>query len=225
VLFSTALRSPSSSAQQPFSTRFLSSTASNGEGKEGEKDKSDSSDSSSSEDETNGESASEDEGSEGEEIDPKDAKIIELETQLEEMKGQVLRSLADQENTRRIASQDMERARQTAIKSFAKSLLEVWDNLGRALEAAEEGGEGKNGSDGIYQGIEMTQSILKKAFEQNGLKQYGEVGEVFDPLRHNAMANYPDPDKKPGTVGQIVKVGFLLHNQVLRPADVMVVSK
>lgn len=154
-----------------------------------------------------------------EDADPDKKKIADLEAQVTDLKNQLLRSLADQENTRRIAHHDMEKARQLATKGFAKSLLEVWDNLSRALEAA------KDHDDSIYQGIEMTQSILQKAFESNGLQKYGEIGDSFDPQVHNALSQYKDPSQTPGSIGQVVKVGFKLHKHVLRPADVMVIAK
>lgn len=157
--------------------------------------------------------------------DPDKKKIAELEAQVSELKNQLLLSLADQENTRRIAQQDMENARKLAIKSFAKSLLEVWDNLSLALAAAKPAGGGEARDGGIYQGIEMTQKILRKQFEGNGLTPYGAEGDNFDPQVHNALSQYKDPSKEPGTVGQVVKEGFMLHKHVLRPADVMVVAK
>lgn len=168
--------------------------------------------------------ATESESTGEEEVDPTTKKINDLEAEVTELKNQLLRSLADQENTRRIAQQDMENARQLATKGFAKSLLEVWDNLSRALDAAKEHGSDEDTS--IVEGIEMTQNILRKSFESNGLKQIkGDSGDPFDPQVHHALSQYKDPSKTPGTIGQVVKSGFMLHKHVLRPADVMVIAK
>ena len=154
----------------------------------------------------------------------------QLEEEIKSLKDQLLRSLAEQENTRRIAQRDVDAARQFAIKSFAKSLLDVSDNLGRALEAVptEEILESKEGTRTLatlYEGIEMTERGLKKAFELHGLVKYGIVGELFDPNQHEALYEYSDPSKAPGTIGQVMKSGFLLNNRVLRPAEVAVVRK
>jgi len=153
----------------------------------------------------------------------------QLENELKDMKNQLLRSLAEQENTRRIAQRDVESARNFAIKSFAKSLLDVSDNLSRALDAVpEELREDKNGNPvlaTLYEGIKMTESGLTKSFESNGLVKFGEVGEMFDPNKHEALYEYPDPNKQVGSVGQIMKVGFMLNKRVLRPAEVGVVKK
>lgn len=158
-----------------------------------------------------------------------------LEMQVKDLKDQLLRSYAEQENTRKISTRDVESARQYAIKSFAKALLEVSDNLTRALEAVpEDMRKNNNGSEtnsaravlaNLYEGIELTDRGLVKAFHANGLVRFGEVGETFDPNKHDALFEFPDPEKKPGTVGQVMKPGFMLHSRVLRPAEVGVVKE
>merc|ERR1712232_210566 len=145
------------------------------------------------------------------------------------MGDQLMRSLAEQENTRRIAKRDVQNAKQYAIKSFSKALLDSADNLERALAAVPE--EMRNDSENnqvlatLYEGIQMTEAGLNKAFEMNGLVKFGEIGEVFDPTKHEALFEFPDPDKEAGTIGQIMKPGFLLNDRVLRPAEVGVVKK
>ena len=158
---------------------------------------------------------------------PSTSKEEQLEMEIKSLKDQLLRSLADQDNTRRIAQRDIEAARQFAIKSFAKSLLDVSDNLTRALEAVPkdelEQAKGTTLAT-LYEGIEMTERGLNKAFEMNGLVKYGAEGEPFDPNQHEALFEYPDSAKKPGTVGQVMKAGFMLNKRVLRPAEVGIVK-
>jgi molecular chaperone GrpE len=153
----------------------------------------------------------------------------ELEGQVKDLKDQLLRSLAEQDNTRRIAKRDVDAATQFAIKSFAKSLLDVSDNLTRALEAVpaemRRDKEANAVLANLYEGIEMTDRGLVKAFERNGLVMYGEAGELFDPNKHEALYEYVDPEKKEGTVGQVMKPGFMLRERVLRPAEVGVIKK
>lgn len=160
---------------------------------------------------------------------PEVSKEEELEKQVKELKDQLLRSLAEQDNTRRIAQRDVESARQFAIKSFAKALLDTSDNLERALQAVPEDlledKENHAVLVTLYEGIQMTQSGLDKAFTMNGLVKFGEVGTPFDPNEHEALYEYPDPDKEPGTIGQVMKAGFMLNQRVLRPAEVGVVKK
>mmetsp|Transcript_26221 Transcript_26221/g.40644 ORF Transcript_26221/g.40644 Transcript_26221/m.40644 type:complete len:263 (-) Transcript_26221:52-840(-) len=158
-----------------------------------------------------------------------DAKVAELEKQVSNLKEQVLRALAEQENTRRIAKKDVDSARQFAVTSFAKSLLDVSDNLARAMNAVPE--ELRNDTENnpvlatLFEGIEMTDNGLTKAFEKNGLVKFGELGDKFDPNYHNAMFEYPDPEKEAGSIGQVMKVGFMLHGRTIRPAEVGVIKK
>jgi len=153
--------------------------------------------------------------------------------ELKDLKDQLLRSLAEQENTRRIAKRDVASAKQFAIKSFATALLDTSDNLERALQAVPE--DLLKDTDThpatnpvlltLYEGIQMTESGLNKALEKNGLVKFGKVGEIFDPNKHEALFEYPDTTQTPGTVGQIMKAGFLLNERVLRPAEVGVIKK
>merc|ERR1712232_199354 len=157
-----------------------------------------------------------------------DPEIERLEQEVRGLKDQLMRSLAEQDNTRRIAKRDVENARQFPIKSFSKSLLETADNLERALEAVPE--DLRTDSENhpvlvtLYEGIQLTETGLNKAFEGNGLAKFGEIGETFDPNKHEALFEYSDPNREAGTVGQVMKIGFTLNNRVLRPAEVGVVK-
>ena len=168
-----------------------------------------------------------------------------LEAKVKELTNSLLRSLAEQENTRSIAKRDVQAGKDFAIKSFAKSLLDVSDNLARALQAVpkealdlEEASSSSttNNSNNnatavlktLYEGIDMTDKGLTKAFFMNGLTKFAEQpGDVFNPELHEALFEYPDPDpnKEAGTIGQVMKVGFMLNKRVLRPAEVGIVKK
>jgi molecular chaperone GrpE len=151
----------------------------------------------------------------------------ELQVQIKVLKDQLLRSLAEQENTRNIARKDVDSARNYAIKSFAKSLLEVSDNLYRALESVDAEELKTNVPlSNLHEGIQLTNDGLLKAFQSNGVTKFcEEPGDAFDPERMNALMEYPDISKEPGTVGQVIKVGFSLNNRVLRPAEVGIIKK
>jgi molecular chaperone GrpE len=157
-----------------------------------------------------------------------ESKIAQLESQIKDLKDNLLRSLAEQENTRRIAARDVANAKSYAISSFAKSLLDTSDNLTRALESVPP--ELRHDHDAhpvlanLYEGITMTDDGLNKAFAKNGLVKFGERGEKFDPNLHEALFEYPDPECEAGKIGQVMKVGFTLNNRVLRPAEVGVVK-
>eukprot|EP00587_Corethron_hystrix_P007158 CAMPEP_0113308662 /NCGR_PEP_ID=MMETSP0010_2-20120614/7019_1 /TAXON_ID=216773 ORGANISM="Corethron hystrix, Strain 308" /NCGR_SAMPLE_ID=MMETSP0010_2 /ASSEMBLY_ACC=CAM_ASM_000155 /LENGTH=253 /DNA_ID=CAMNT_0000163765 /DNA_START=136 /DNA_END=897 /DNA_ORIENTATION=- /assembly_acc=CAM_ASM_000155 len=156
-------------------------------------------------------------------------RILKLEDEVRRTKEQYIRSLAEQENTRRIAKRDVESARQYAVSSFAKSLLTSSDNLERAMAAVPEDLQKDKEKHpvlaALYEGIELTEAELMKAFKKNGLEKFGAVGDVFDPNIHEAMYEYSDPTKDAGTVGQVMEKGFSLHGRVIRPAEVGVVKK
>ncbi len=182
-----------------------------------------------SEKETEAADASENEESEQGEGEAEVSETEKLEAQLKDMKDQLLRSLAEQENIRRIAKRDVENARSFAVTSFAKSLLETSDNLSRAMDAVPE--ELRKDTENhpvlatLYEGIHMTDNGLTKAFNKNGLKKFGESGDKFDPNMHEALFEYPDENMDAGSVGQVMKVGFMLNERVIRPAEVGVTKK
>ena len=153
----------------------------------------------------------------------------ELEKEVKDLKDQLLRSLAEQENTRTIAKRDVASAKNFAVTSFAKSLLDTSDNLSRAMGSVPE--EYRADTDNhpvlatLYEGIKMTDENLLKAFEKNGLVRYGAVGDKFDPSEHDALFEYPDPNMEVGTVGQVMKAGFKLNDRVIRAAEVGVIKK
>jgi molecular chaperone GrpE len=167
--------------------------------------------------------------------------IAHLETQIKDLKDNLLRSLAEQENIRRIAARDVANAKSYAISSFAKSLLDTSDDLTRALAAVPIGMRTDRAHHPIlanlYEGISMTEINLNKAFNKFGLVKFGNVGEKFDPNLHMALFEYPrssdDDDSSggggtgsppPGHIGQVMKVGFMLNDRVIRSAEVGVVK-
>lgn len=181
-----------------------------------------SSDSTSTENSENG-SEKVAEGSADSTVSADQALIADLQKQLKEAKDQVIRSYAEEENVRRIARRDVENARTYANTSFAKAMLEVADDLERALSvvpaekrAATEDPHLK----GLIEGIEMTDKNLTKIFAKFGVRKFGEVDDPFDPSLHEALFRLPAGDKKPDTIGQIVKKGYKLNDRVIRAAQV-----
>jgi len=152
---------------------------------------------------------------------PPPSKEETLQLEINTLKDNLLRSLAEQENTRRIAQRDIASAKSFAISSFAKSLLDTSDNLSRALDAVPEelrhDHENHPVLANLYEGIHMTNVGLDKAFAKHGLKKFGDVGDVFDPNLHEALFEYVDGEKEGGCVGQVMKCGFMLNERVVRP--------
>ena len=158
------------------------------------------------------------------ETDPMQEKIIKLENEVKELKEKIIRSYAEEENVRRIAKRDVLQAKQYSNISFAKSLLDVADNLELALTttATTSSTDCENNLKILIEGVEMTNTGLLKVFSQNGIEKYGEVGDIFDPNLHDAIFNLPDPEKKleAGSIGQVIKKGYKMKDRIIRAAQV-----
>ena len=133
------------------------------------------------------------------------------------------------ENVRTIARRDMENSKQFAIQSFAKQLLDVADNLSRAIESVPKEALEKK-EDNAYlatlvEGVQMTDVQLQKIFGANKIVKYAVPGDKFDPHLHDALLEYEDPEKEAGSVGQVLKTGYKLNDRVIRPAQVGTVKK
>ncbi|GAB2258599.1 hypothetical protein Droror1_Dr00014759 [Drosera rotundifolia] len=146
------------------------------------------------------------------------------------MKDKVLRSYAEMENVMERTRRESENSKKFAIQGFAKSLLDVADNLGRALSVVKESCakiDTSNDSTGaapllkaLVEGVEMTEKNLVGVFKKFGVEKYEPTDEQFDPNRHNAVFQVPDNSKAPGTVAVVLKSGYVLHDRVIRPAEV-----
>ena len=156
------------------------------------------------------------------------ARVEELEAEVSSKHDQVLRALAEAENARRRASIDVENAHKFAVGKFAKSLLDVADNLSRAAESVPEDMRANDEHPvlkALYEGVVMTESQLVKTFESHGMKRMWPMDEKFDPNLHNALFEMPDPSKEPGTIAHVASAGYVLHERVIRAAGVGIVSK
>ena len=156
-----------------------------------------------------------------EEFEEQDSGEQQVKAQLLEAKEQVLRAMAEAENTRKRAIKDREEASKYAISGFARDLLSVADNLRRALDAIPEDSSGVSEHfTNLQTGIEATERELIRALERHGIKQLFPLDEPFDPNFHEVMFEAPIGDKEPGTIIQVMEVGYTLHERLLRPARV-----
>eukprot|EP00658_Telonema_sp_P-2_P068724 TRINITY_DN5769_c0_g1_i1.p1 TRINITY_DN5769_c0_g1~~TRINITY_DN5769_c0_g1_i1.p1 ORF type:complete len:232 (+),score=78.79 TRINITY_DN5769_c0_g1_i1:206-901(+) len=162
------------------------------------------------------------------------AVVAELEREKEELAGEaakwkeeMLRAMADAENTRKRAQREIEVAKKYGVQGFAKTMLDVSDNLARSLEAVTEDQLGEDGHfRGFFDGVGMTNKILQGSFEKHGVVQFDPTGKEFDPNVMMALYEVPLTEGlEGGTVAQVVKTGYMLHDRVIRPAEVGVVKK
>lgn len=146
----------------------------------------------------------------------------ELQAELDETKDRLIRTLAEVENMRRRHARELDEGRKYAITGFARELLDVADNLHRALasvppKAREKLDLIKNLADGVA----MTERTLLASFERHQIvKVEPDKGEKFDHNRHQAMFEVETDDQAPGTVAQVVQPGYTIADRLLRPAMV-----
>jgi molecular chaperone GrpE len=136
--------------------------------------------------------------------------------------------MADIENMRKRHTVELENAHKFSIGSFAKELLEVADNLERAIELVPDSvrtGDENPMMKALYEGVKLTDDQLVKSFASVGIARVNPASEKFDPNLHEALFKVPDATKEPNTVAQVMSVGYKLHERCLRSAKVGVFTK
>ena len=136
------------------------------------------------------------------------------------LKDQLLRALAETENVRRRTQRDREEQVRYAAAGFARELLNVADNLRRALDAVPAAAlESDEALKTLADGVSLTERELLQVFERNGVRKIEPApGERFDPNLHQAMFEVPNTGQPAGTVVQVMQVGWIMHDRLLRPA-------
>jgi molecular chaperone GrpE len=149
--------------------------------------------------------------------------LFRLQDEVAKLKDQLLRALAETENTRNRARREREDLQKYAAAPLAKDLLAVADNLRRAIENVPgELVEGDERVRNLVTGIEMTEKTLLAALAKHHVTPIDPAGEKLDPHRHEAMFEIPDESQPNGTVVQVFEIGYALHDRLLRPARVAV---
>ncbi|MCP4923857.1 MAG: nucleotide exchange factor GrpE [bacterium] len=161
---------------------------------------------------------------------PENPEVL-LKKEAEDLKDQLLRALAEAENTRKRAQKDREEASQYAITNFARDMLSVQDNLQRALESVQSGKEGaaeeisEKAQKALLEGVTMTAEALESTLKKHGIQEVSPLHTPFDSNFHQAMFEEETDDHVPGTVTQVLQTGYTLKERLLRPAMVGVAKK
>ncbi|PPD78923.1 hypothetical protein GOBAR_DD24165 [Gossypium barbadense] len=197
-------------------------------------------------------------------VQEKEGLLEVKQMEIEQMKDKVVRTLAEMENVMARTRREAENSKKFAIQNFAKGLLDVADNLGRASTHVKGSfakvDESKDTAGAVpllktlLEGVEMTEKQLGEVnlllltesllttsygigsshedklleilyfnlqvFRKFGVEKFDPTNEPFDPHRHNAVFQVPDNAKPPGTVAHVLKAGYMLHDRVIRPAEV-----
>jgi molecular chaperone GrpE len=144
-----------------------------------------------------------------------------LSTEIASLRERLVRALAETENTRRQGERRVQDAQQYAVTNFARELLQVVDNLRRAIAAGTADAEAKKAY-GLLEGVAATDRILTQILNRFGVKEINALNEPFDPTKHEAVMETDETEHPPGRVAQVLENGYMLHDRLLRPARVVV---
>jgi molecular chaperone GrpE len=151
------------------------------------------------------------------------ARVEQLEGEKAILQDKFLRAVADTQNARRRAEQDVDRARKFGVENFAKDVVGVADNLGRALSALPGDLESLDPAiRNLITGIQATERQLQSALERQGVTRIESVGQPFNAEFHQAMMEVEDASVPTGTVVQELIPGYLIAGRLLRAAMVAV---
>ncbi|KAK8527182.1 hypothetical protein V6N13_085038 [Hibiscus sabdariffa] len=163
-------------------------------------------------------------------VEEKDGLLETKQKEIEELKDKVVRTLAEMENVMARTRREAESSKKFAVQNFAKGLLDVADNLGRAsahvkgsfskIDESEDTAGAVPLLKTLLEGVEMTEKQLGEVFRKFGVEKFDPTNEPFDPNMHNAVFQVPDNSKPPGTVAHVLKAGYMLYDRVIRPAEV-----
>ncbi len=154
-------------------------------------------------------------------VEPPPAEEKSPEEEVAELKDKLLRALAETENTIRRARREREETAKFAAANMARDVLTVADNLRRALDAIpDEFRDETSAAKSLIDGVELTERELLAAMERHGIRKMDPMGEKFDHNFHQAMFEVPTADAEPGTVVQVIQAGYVMHERLLRAAQV-----
>lgn len=157
------------------------------------------------------------------EPEPVGPNVDALVAERDELRDRFMRALADAENARKRGERDRREGEQYGGSKLARDMLPVFDNLTRALEAVTD--EQRAQAAALFEGVELTLRELISVFGKHGITPIApEVGDKFDPQQHQAMFEAPVPGTKAGDIIQVMANGFMIHDRLLRPAQVGVSS-
>jgi len=144
-----------------------------------------------------------------------------LEDQIKDLEDQLLRAKAEVQNVRRIAAQEVTRARLYGVESLAKEFLSVGDNIERAIASCEEDQDTSN----IKEGLELTMKAYESSLKASGIESIDCEGQSFDPEKHEALSVIEDDSLESNSIIEVIQKGYSILDRTLRPSKVIVSKK
>ncbi len=143
------------------------------------------------------------------------------EVQIKALEDQLLRAKAEVQNVRRIAAQEVTKARLFGIESLAKEFLSVGDNIERAIASCEEDQDISN----IKEGLMLTMKAYESSLKASGIEPIECEGQSFDPEKHEALSVIEDSSLEPNSIIEVIQKGYSILDRTLRPSKVIVSKK
>ena len=155
---------------------------------------------------------------------PETDPVETLRAENAQLRDNALRAMADAQNARRRADEEIAKSRKYGHSAFAKDIVSVADNLSRALEAVPTEARDAAGEAvrNLIVGLEMIDRELIAVLDRYGVKKIDPKGEKFSYERHQAIQELEGTGQPAGTVVHVLQAGYMLHDRLLRPAMVIV---
>jgi len=167
----------------------------------------------------NDDASTKDQNSENDSIEKN--KEEELLEEVKNLKDQLLRSLAENENLRKRTSKDIEQIKKYGHISFVRELLSSVDNLHRAVSASNfDKNKLDEGVQNLIKGVEIVLNEINNIFDKNFIKKIEPIHENFDYNLHQAMYEAPSDEHGDGVITEVIQAGYVLHDRLIRPAMV-----
>ena len=157
--------------------------------------------------------------------DTNEDNIQKLKEEIESLKDQRLRAVAELENFRKRAEKDQSDALKYGIANFAKEIINIGDNIERAKSSISEEVRSNESIKSVVDGLDLIAQSTMATFEKIGIKKIESINQKFDHNLHQAMMEIEKNDCEPGTIVQELIPGYTLHDRLLRPAMVGVSKK
>ena len=151
--------------------------------------------------------------------------VQKLKEEIESLKDQRLRAVAELENFRKRAEKDQSDALKYGIANFAKEIINIGDNIERAKSSISEEVRSNESIKSVVDGLDLIAQSTMATFEKIGIKKIESINQKFDHNLHQAMMEIEKNDCEPGTIVQELIPGYTLHDRLLRPAMVGVSKK
>lgn len=150
--------------------------------------------------------------------------LAKVKAERDEARDRALRALAELENFRARSNRLASEASKYASFDLAKAILPVWDDLGRAIEAAEAAPDGVINAEALVDGVKMVYNKFLETLAKNGVERIEALHKPFDPNFHESIASIPNDEHPKDTVIVETQAGFKLRDRVVRPAQVVLAA-